>query len=172
MRENSAVLGIVAAAALSSAAVAAPCATMSVPASTPATVCSEAAVSAAIITPLFVRANQLNQTTSATVVSELPEITAAMAATDAAGTVFDDDIDATKAFSGDRIKITSLQATMTANRYVAGFTSFRPPPQLNFTEDLTLYSPDYLSVKGLPRLRKRPSPAVGVGLVTVPSQSA
>jgi hypothetical protein len=62
------------------------------------------------------------------------------------------------------IKITNLQATMTSNKYVAG----RLPTAAATTpvEDLIMFSPDYLSTKGLKRIPKR-NP-VGVGLVTVP----
>ena len=53
---------------------------------------------------------------------------------------------------------------MTSNKYVAG----RLPIAAEATpvEDLITFSPDYLSVKILPRIPKR-NP-VGVGLVTVP----
>jgi hypothetical protein len=65
------------------------------------------------------------------------------------------------------VKITNLEATMTANKYVAG--RIPPVPQTSPIEDLTMYAPDYLSVKLLPRLPKRKS--VGVGLVTLPKPS-
>jgi len=66
-------------------------------------------------------------------------------------------------FAGSGIKITNLQATMTSNRYVAGRLPVAAAPPI---EDLIMFSPDYLSVKELPRIPKR-NP-VGVGLVTVP----
>ncbi len=67
-------------------------------------------------------------------------------------------------FARRDIKITNLQATMTSNKYVAG----RLPIAEEATpfEDLITVSPDYLSVKILRRLPKRNS--IGVGLVTVP----
>lgn len=62
-------------------------------------------------------------------------------------------------------RITNLQATMTCNRYVAG--RILPIPPTSPTEDLTMYAPDYLSVKLLPRIpQRRP---VGLGLVTLPN---
>jgi len=67
-------------------------------------------------------------------------------------------------FAGHGIKITNLQATMTSNKYVAGRLPLAP--QSSAIEDLMMFSPDYLSVKMLPRIQKR-NP-VGVGLVTVP----
>lgn len=73
-------------------------------------------------------------------------------------------------FSSDGIKITSLQATMTANKYVA--SPFAPLPPPNITDDLKFYSPDYLSVKAMsPLPKKRRSSVVGIGLVTAPSQN-
>jgi hypothetical protein len=66
-------------------------------------------------------------------------------------------------FDGGGVKITNLQATMTSNRYVAGRL---PPAPGRPVEDIILFSPDYLSIKLLPRVPKR-NP-VGVGLVTVP----
>src|SRR5262249_47628428 len=73
-------------------------------------------------------------------------------------------------FSGDGVKITNLQATMTANTYIAGVEAFAPAAQLELTDDATMYGPDYLSAKSMPVLRKRPRPPLlGVGLVTVPS---
>lgn len=67
-------------------------------------------------------------------------------------------------FTGRGIKITTLQGTMTSNKYVAG----RLPTAAQTTpvEDLIMFSPDYLSTRMLPRIPK-PNP-VGVGLVTVP----
>jgi hypothetical protein len=67
-------------------------------------------------------------------------------------------------FDGRGIKITNLQATMTSNKYVAGRLPLVSGPAA--VDDLLLFSPDYLSVKILPRIPKR-NP-VGVGLVTVP----
>ncbi|MBV9201024.1 MAG: hypothetical protein JOY83_15130 [Alphaproteobacteria bacterium] len=67
-------------------------------------------------------------------------------------------------FDGDGIKITNLQATMTSNRYVAGRLPLAP--ERAAAEELMMFSPDYLSIKILPRLPKR-NP-VGVGLITVP----
>jgi hypothetical protein len=66
-------------------------------------------------------------------------------------------------FVGNGIKITNLQATMTSNKYVAGRLPTAAAPPI---EDLMMFSPDYLSVKTLPRIPKR-NP-VGVGLVTLP----
>lgn len=66
------------------------------------------------------------------------------------------------------VKITNLQATMTSNRYVASPTPFAP--RANPAEDLTMYGPDYLSLKLLPRVPQRKP--VGVGLVTVPRPPA
>jgi hypothetical protein len=68
-----------------------------------------------------------------------------------------------EAFVGNGIKITNLQATMTSNKYVAGGLPTAAAPPI---EDLMMFSPDYLSVKTLPRTPKR-NP-VGVGLVTLP----
>ena len=67
-------------------------------------------------------------------------------------------------FAGRGIKITNLQATMTSNKYVAARLPLAP--RTSPIEDLMMFSPDYQSVKTLPRIPKR-NP-VGVGLVTLP----
>ena len=74
----------------------------------------------------------------------------------------------TESFDGDGIKVTNLQATMTSNRFVAGHLPLAPARRL--VDDLIMFSPDYLSIKLLPRVPKR-NP-VGVGLVTVPKPAA
>ena len=71
-------------------------------------------------------------------------------------------------FDVSGIKITNLQATMTSNKYVAGHLPL--VSKIPAVEDLITSSPDYLSIKLLPRVPKR-SP-VGVGLVTVPKPAA
>ena len=78
------------------------------------------------------------------------------------------DVTDSEIFDGTDIKITNLQATMTSNKYVAGRLPLAParPP----VDDLIMFSPDYLSIKLLPHVPKR-SP-VGVGLVTVPKPTA
>ena len=68
-----------------------------------------------------------------------------------------------EAFGGHGIKITNLQATMTSNKYIAGRL---PTAEATPVDDLIMFSPDYLTTKMLPHIRRR-SP-VGVGLVTVP----
>jgi hypothetical protein len=75
-------------------------------------------------------------------------------------------------FTSDGVKITRLQATITANTYVAGVVTFAPPVQQHFTDDVTLYTPDYLAVKGMSPTPKRPPSVVGVGLSTAPSQNS
>jgi hypothetical protein len=61
-----------------------------------------------------------------------------------------------------QVKITNLQATMTGNSYVAGRI---PPAPASPADELMMYAPDYLSVKLLPHLQRKP---VGIGLVTLP----
>jgi hypothetical protein len=70
-----------------------------------------------------------------------------------------------EAFDGSGIKITNLQATMTSNKYVAGRLPTAAAEETP-VEDLITFSPDYLSSKLLPRIPQRKP--VGVGLVTVP----
>ena len=153
MRAQSAALGMAAAAAVSSAAAALPCApTLPSKTSTP----------------------ELSCTLDANIASSSPGSREGDEGADApqsdlqgAGQValFVDTAEVTdiETFSGAGIKITNLQATMTSNRYVAGRL---PPAPGRSVEDIILFSPDYLSIKLLPRVPKR-SP-VGVGLVTVP----
>jgi len=70
-------------------------------------------------------------------------------------------------FSGDGIKITKMQATMTANRYVA--SPFTPAAGLDAVDDVKLFAPDYSSVKAMSPLPIRGRSVVGVGLVSLPS---
>ena len=172
MRENSAVLGIAAAAALSSAASALPCAKMS-PATSVAASFSCTAYggnSTSSVDARDPRSVPPNPTGPMSAELELlGELAAPVAAEMFSANVTEGAADT---FSADRIKITNLQATMTANKYVVGFPNLTPA-RLTPTDDLTIYGPDYLSVKALPPLPKnRPSPVVGVGLVTAPSKDA
>jgi hypothetical protein len=171
MRVRPVVLGIAAAAAFSSAALAVPCTCMPTAAHTAGgfscTVNDKNtsglpytdADSTVTDDPLL--ANQLDQASAAT--TEL----ALFGETTATGTGTSE---TAQAFAGDGIKITNLQATMTDNKYVADLGRFAPRPDL--TDDMTLYGPDYFSVKLLPKLPKRRPPVVGVGLGTAPSPNA
>jgi hypothetical protein len=86
------------------------------------------------------------------------------------GSFGSDDLAAAETFSAGHIKITNLQATMTANTYVAGVETFAPAAQNGANADLKMYGPDYLSTKWLPPQRHR-ARRVGVGLVTTPSHA-
>ena len=153
MRAQSAALGMAAAAAVSSAAAALPCAPT---------------------LPSKTTSSEFSCTADVNTVSAPPGgregdegIDAPQGDAQGAGqiAVFVDtaEVTGTETFDGAGIKITNLQATMTSNRYVAGRLPRAPGRPV---EDIILFSPDYLSIKLLPRVPKR-SP-VGVGLVTVP----
>lgn len=181
MRAQPTVLGIAAAAAFSNAAYAAPCAKL-LPVTYPAaglscTVSDKSLAglvpdSDAVGTELAITRDPVRYTDGpdrtgpatgdSTIFTEVTAI--------GAGTRYDEIEDA-QTFSGDGIKVTPLQATMTANKYIAGVEIFAPATRLNAADDLSVYGPDYLSVKALPKLPKRPPSVLGVGLVTVPSQT-
>jgi hypothetical protein len=157
MRAKSAVHGLAAAAAFSSAACAFPCAGTSLTNyTTSGFTCAinDRTLSAVIHTAHgdagpAVSGGGPNPTTSQSPI--------ALEDTDPA------DLEEAKIFTGGTVKITNLQATMTSNAYVASPPVARSSP----IEDLIMYSPDYMSVKSLPRVPKRKP--VGVGLVTVPA---
>jgi hypothetical protein len=155
MRAQSAALGIAAAAALSSAASALPCAETSL--GKPATAEMTCNVSDKNSSPL---ARDQQSEPAADAPQDDPRPPTGQSA------LFLDipEVPDAEIFDGGGIKITSLQATMTSNKYIAG----RLPTDAETTrvEDLIMLSPDYLSTKTLPRVPKR-NP-VGVGLVTVP----
>jgi hypothetical protein len=154
MRTQSAALGVVAAAAFSSAASALPCAATAPDQTTPSglscTVDAEIASS-----PM--RDLQADKGAAAPQGDSQP--------TDQPAFLVDiAEVTDAATFDGRGVKITNLQATMTSNKYVAGHL-----PLVSGTpavDDLILLSPDYLSIKLLPHIPKR-NP-VGVGLVTVP----
>lgn len=155
MRAQSAALGIAAAAAFSGAASALPCAETSL--GRPLTSEMTCTVSDETSTPL---ARDQPGEPVADARQDDPEPSTGQSA------LFLDITDAAdpETFAGSGIKITNLQATMTSNKYVAG----RLPAAAETTpvEDLITLSPDYVSTKMLPRIRK--GKPVGVGLVTVP----
>jgi hypothetical protein len=180
MRAGSGVLGVAAAAAFSSAAIAGPCIqTSPIRHSAAGLACAlhDKTVSSFVYStpsevvaepvggfPIPPRHNPGPTHTSDSVVDVSEALTGNAPGADAV-------IDA-ETFSGDGVKITRLQATMTANTYVAGVVTFAPPVQQHFTDDVTLYTPDYLAVKGMSPIPKRPPSVVGVGLSTAPSQNA
>jgi hypothetical protein len=155
MRAQSAVLGIAAAAALSSAATALPCAE---------TALDKATTSEFTCTVTDKTASHLAHDQQGDPGAEAPQDGSPPAVDQSA--LFLDLTDAAdeEAFARRDIKITNLQATMTSNNFVAG----RLPLAAEATpvEDLITFSPDYLSIKILPHIRQRKP--VGVGLVTVP----
>ena len=155
MRAQSAALGMAAAAALSSAATALPCAETSL--GKPATGEMTCTVSDETSSPP-VRDQQGEPAADARQDDSQPPTGQSALFLD-----IPELLDA-ETFDGGGIKITNLQATMTSNKYIAG----RLPTAAETTrvEDLIMLSPDYLSTKMLPRIPKRKP--VGVGLVTVP----
>jgi hypothetical protein len=155
MRAQSAALGIAAAAAFSSAASALPCAESSL--GKPPTSEMTCTVSDKTSSPLA-RDRKGEPAADARQDDSQPP-------TDESALVLDiTEAADQETFSGGGIKITNLQATMTANKYIAG----RLPTAAETTpvEDLIMLSPDYLSTKLLPHIGQRKP--VGVGLVTVP----
>jgi hypothetical protein len=155
MRAQSAALGIAAAAAFSSAATALPCAETSLgKTAIPEITCT---ASDKTSSPLA-RDQQEEPGADAPQDGSQPSVGQSALFLEVAAA------EDAETFAGRGIKITNLQATMTSNKYVAG----RLPIAAVATplEDLILFSPDYWSSKGLPRIPKR-NP-VGVGLVTVP----
>jgi hypothetical protein len=166
-----AVVGVVAAAAFSTAAFGEPCVQRAVAADTPTGLSCAAGdelLNASVDAPHAVM----------TAVAVVPD---GQAAAETPGADFTSLIDISEPttgaaenaeiFSNDGIKMTNLQATMTANKYVA--SPFAPAPPLHVTDDLSFYGPAYLSVKAMsPLPKKRPPSVVGVGLVTAPSQNA
>jgi hypothetical protein len=154
MRAQSAALGIAAAAALSSAASALPCAQTSP--GKPATAEMTCTVSDETSSPLA-RDQQGEPAADARQGGSEPPIGESALLLDIPKVA-----DA-ETFDGGGIKITNLQATMTSNRYIAGRV---PTAETTPVEDLISLSPDYLSTKMLPHIPKRKP--VGVGLVTVP----
>jgi hypothetical protein len=180
MRARSGALGVAAAAAFSSAAIAGPCIQTSPIKHIAAGLAgalhdktvsrfiyatpNEVAAKSVTGVPMALTDNPGPTHTSDSVVDVSEALTGNAPGADAV-------IDA-ETFSGDGVKITRLQATMTANTYVAGVVTFAPPVQQHFTDDVTLYTPDYLAVKGMSPIPKRPPSVVGVGLSTAPSQNA
>ena len=180
MRAGSGVLGVAAAAAFSSAAIAGPCIQTSPirhVATGPACALHDKTVSSFIYStpnavaaesvtgvPMALTDNPGPSHTSDSVVDVSEALTGNASGADA--------VTDAETFSGSGVKITRLQATMTANTYVAGVVTFAPPVQQHFTDDVTLYTPDYLAVKGMSPTPKRPPSVVGVGLSTAPSQNA
>src|SRR5262249_7122338 len=147
---KSAVLGVAAGAAFSAVAAAAPC-TQSAPAkpNSPGIVCPSGDT---------VSGNRASSPTGVSAAEHPGHFETPLPR--------EDIIDA-EAFSGDGIKITNLQATMTANRYVAApFAPAMPSPT---TEDAELYGPGYWSAKSMSHIVKRRPSVLGIGLVTAPS---
>jgi hypothetical protein len=157
MRAQSAALGVVAAAAFSSAASALPCAETALGQSTTSEL--TCTVSDQTSGPPA-RERQDDAEAGAPQDDSQPEV--------AQSAMFFDPTETADAenFAGGGIKITNLQATMTSNKYIAG----RLPTAAETTrfEELIMLSPDYLSTKMLPHIRQRKP--VGVGLVTVPQR--
>ena len=73
-------------------------------------------------------------------------------------------------FSNTGVKITRLEATMTANAHVATTAAFARAAQPHQTDDVAVYGLDYRSIKLMPKVPKKRPPVLGVGLSTVPSQ--
>jgi hypothetical protein len=157
MGAKSAVLGVAAATVLSGATVAGPC--------------MQTASIRDIAGELACAPN--DKTVSDFIFATRDEVAVVDLSAALAGNVADaDDGTDAETFSGGGVKITRLQATMTANTYVAGLVTSAPPPQQHVTDDVSLYTPDYLAVKAMSPIPKRPPPVVGVGLTTAPSQAA
>jgi hypothetical protein len=154
MRAQSAALGIAAAAALSSPASALPCAATTL---SKTTIAEFSCTVTGDMSSSLARHQQGGVAAEASSDGSQPPAGQSALLLDATETV-----DA-ETFVGSGIKITNLQATMTSNKYVAGRLPIAAAPPI---EDLMMFSPDYLSVKTLPRIPQR-NP-VGVGLVTLP----
>jgi len=154
MRAQTAAMGIVAAAALSSAASGLPCdATLpgkAIGSASTCTVRDRIETSAPHDEGAATSPGDMEPTGEAAILRDTAEVTDA------------------ETFDVSGIKITNLQATMTSNKYVAGHLPLAS--KVPAVDDLITSSPDYLSIKLLPRVPKR-SP-VGVGLVTVPKPTA
>jgi hypothetical protein len=169
------VLGVAAAAAVSSAAIATPCVqappTRHLPTGV-ACALNDKAAYGAVDTPLHPAETSFS-TIAPPAAADIPGPTdptfdVSQAFTESS--FGSDDPVGAETFSAEHIKITNLQATMTANTYVAGVETFAPAAQNGATEDLKMYGPDYLSTKWLPAQRHR-ARRVGVGLVTTPSHA-
>ncbi len=157
MRGQSAVLGIAAAAAFSSAATALPCAETSLGKTTTSEITCTAGLKTS--SPLA-RDQQEEPGADAPKDGSQPTVGESALFLDVTEAADDE------TFVRRDIKITNLQATMTSNKYIAGRLPIAA--QTTPVEDLIMLSPDYLSTKMLPRIPKRQP--VGVGLVTVPKQ--
>jgi hypothetical protein len=155
MRAQSAALGIVAAAAFSSAAAALPCAETSLGQSTTSELsCTVTGKTSG----LPAREQQGDSEAGVPRDDALPQVGQSAMLLDVT------EMGDAETFARRDIKITNLQATMTSNKYIAGRLPIAA--EAAPVDDLITFSPDYLSTKLLPRIRKR-SPT-GVGLVTVP----
>ena len=154
MRAQSAALGIAAAAAFSSAASALPCAETALGQNATSELTCTATDKAS---GLPAREQQGDPEADASQDDSQPSVSQS-------ALLFDiTKVEDAEAFGGHGIKITNLQATMTSNKYIAGRL---PTAEATPVDDLIMFSPDYLTTKMLPHIRRR-SP-VGVGLVTVP----
>ncbi len=156
MPAQSAALGIAAAAAFSSAAIALPCAEISL--GKPPTLEMSCTVSDETSSP---RAHDEKSEPSAGAPQDQsrPEGDQSALFLDLPNAADDEN------FARRDIKITNLQATMTSNKYVAGRLPTAAAEETP-VEDLITLSPDYFSTKMLPHIRQRKP--VGLGLVTVP----
>jgi hypothetical protein len=155
MRAQSAALGIVAAAAFSSAAAALPCAETSLGQSTTSELsCTVTGKTSG----LPAREQQGDSEAGVQRDDALPQVGQSAMLLDVT------EMGDAETFARRDIKITNLQATMTSNKYIAGRLPIAA--EAAPVDDLIMFSPDYLSTKLLPRIPKR-NP-VGVGLVTVP----
>jgi hypothetical protein len=159
MGPKSSALGVVAAAALSTAGLAAPCVGGAISGySRPGILCAVNGETPGGSGALVLTAD------SETAASEI--LNAEEAPIDDPASVIDEPL------SDAGIKITNLQATMTANKYVADIGTFAPAALSSPTDDVAVYGLDYRAIKNLPRLPKRRPSAIGVGLTTPPSSTA